>query len=173
MGIYVQVQTIESNSLLLRSPEAKDLDNFVLLATHPSFNKFNILGPMSKEAAEGAFKFLIAPENQRYKAWMVFLKPQNVFIGFVGYYTISFEKQPIEEVLLEFLDKYWETEFPTEALKLASEYAFSHNVPKLTAFVNPININTILCYDKLGCKLEKKVDSILGVPSLVLSLEKH
>lgn len=92
-----------------------------------------------------------------YGLWAVEVKETNEFIGFIGFFTATFESSftPCIEIGWRLSGKYWNNGYATEGAKECLQYGF-HNlgmneIYSFTSFINKPSINVM---KKIGLQEE-------------------
>ena len=150
---------LESNRLIIREWENKDLKPHFLMNSNPKVMEFfpSILN--KKESDQLAKKFIEAFEKSKLGIWPVILKKTNTFIGFAGLLNASFKAffTPAVELGFRFFQEYWGKGFAIEASILCLEYGFNTmNLNEIVSFTSIRNQRSISLMRRLGMKTDPK-----------------
>ncbi|MBS4535120.1 GNAT family N-acetyltransferase [Clostridium sp. D2Q-14] len=94
-------------------------------------------------------------EEHGYGLWAVELKVTNKFIGFIGFYTATFEADftPCIEIGWRLDDRFWNKGYATEGAIKCLEYGFKVlGLNKIYSFTSQLNKPSINVMKKIGLK---------------------
>jgi len=107
--------------------------------------------------------------------WATIHKESGLFIGRCGLLPWEIDGK-LEVEVAYLLDKnFWHQGLATEAAKSILEYAFSNlNLTRIICLMEPDNTASQKVAERVGMKLERKVDGIAGdnFPTLIYAINK-
>lgn len=145
---------IETNRLFLRAMDKTDLDGMLNIFSDKNVLNAFVLDSFSREQM---IKWLDRDLNHQkeygYGLFSVILKSNKELIGDCGLEHTDFEGKPCVEIGYDFLSKYWNQGYATEAAKAVKEYAI--DILKidsncLCSFIRTKNLASHRVSEKIG-----------------------
>lgn len=168
---------LETNRLLLRHLVMEDLDSLYQLYKDPEIRKYYPEGVLTLEETREELEWHMNghPKFPELGLWATIYKETGEFIGRGG--LLPWKIEDINEVEIAYMidKRYWNQGLATEAAQGLLSYGFNKlNLSKLICLIDPENIASQKVAEKIGMKLEKKVDGIDGdnYPTLIYSIHK-
>ena len=140
----------ETERLLMRAFEPKDVAAFYQLASHPEVIRYT--GEPACESLEAAAAAIAAyPDwtDPGYGRWATIYKPEGRIIGFAGLKYLD----DLEEVDLgyRFLPEYWGRGLATEASRACLRYGFGAlELERIIGLTDPANTASMRVLEKVG-----------------------
>lgn len=149
---------LENDHTLLRPIDKQDSTDFIGLVSNPPYGQYSPFGAMTPESAKILFNALLFNrDDKNYHLWCVVDKTHNRFSGFIGYHPVTFENAMQDMFFWGFFSKYWGSVLPTQAAQLTYQDAFKAKaLPKLIAFVHPMDVASLKGFEVLGAQFEKQ-----------------
>lgn len=145
---------LETDRLILRLPEPKDLKHLLLLRSDADVMKYIGQGTIQTQVEVESFLNIAIDyqEKHGFGFCCVFEKETGYFVGQAGLFHIGFhEEQPEIEVACRLHKAYWGKGYGTELARTLIRWGFTHlSVKKLVALVHPENIHSQHILEKLG-----------------------
>ncbi|MDN3922212.1 GNAT family N-acetyltransferase [Roseateles violae] len=166
---------LETARLLLRAPQAGDLDAVFELQADPIANRFSPSGPLaSREAAAALLQGWLAHWQARgFGYWAIARREQpEQLIGFGGVMQRSLGGIAGLHLYFRFLPQHWGQGLASEMAQQALELAFaSLHAPSVLAVVLPANTPSRKTLERIGMLLKSSLADVPGqAPSLVYEL---
>lgn len=150
-------RTIETGRLLLRPFSLVDVDDLHQLWIEPGVRRYlwdDEVIPR-EQAASIVEKSLALFEAQGFGLWAVFLRAEEVLIGFCGFWF--FHEPPKLELLYGIAPAYWNTGFATEVARVMMKYAFEElSFERIQASTDAANEASSRVMEKSGLKFWKR-----------------
>jgi ribosomal-protein-alanine N-acetyltransferase len=146
---------IETERLLLRTPQQSDLDNLAALFADPDVMRYVGNGqPADRTEAEKAVTSIIAHWNRHgFGRWIVEEKASGEFVGYGGLRSLF----GMPEVVYHFAKAHWGKGFATELARASLSYGFDeHRFARIVAIAKPGNAASIHVMEKLGMHFEMR-----------------
>jgi RimJ/RimL family protein N-acetyltransferase len=168
---------LETERLVLRRQVIGDLDALWELYCDPEVTKYIPDAPKTREDAREELEWFMNghPRRPELGLWATILKENGRFIGRSGLLPWTIEGQDEVEVAYTIAREYWGRGLGTEAAKAILQYGFEHlGLARLICTIEPENIASQKVAEKIGMKLEKKVDGIAGdgIPTWIYAIER-
>jgi len=157
---------IETNRLILRLMNENDVDDMLRIFTDENVLKSFGLQSFSREQMKMWVDRNLSHQNKYgYGLFSVILKSNQELIGDCGLEHTKFEGRPCVEIGYDFLSKYWNQGYATEAAKAVRDYAIRElNIdPKsVCSFIRTNNKASQRVSEKIGMQRIKefKADDI-------------
>jgi len=157
---------IETNRLILRLMDENDIDDMLRIFTDKNVLKSFDLQSFSREQMEKwVDRNLDHQRRYGYGLFSVILKSNRELIGDCGLEHTEFEGKPCVEIGYDFLSKYWNHGYATEAAKAVRDYAIKElNIDSrsICSFIRKNNIASQRVSEKIGMQRirEFKADDI-------------
>ena len=168
----------ETERLILRHLTLSDLDDLYILYQDPEIRKYFPEGILSYEDTKEELEWHMNghPEHPELGLWATIHKETGKFIGRCGLLPWEIDGK-LEVEVAYLLDKnFWNQGLATEAAKGVLEYAFtSLNLTRIICLMDPDNTASRKVAERLGMKLERKVEGIAGdnFPTLIYAINKQ
>ncbi len=171
------MKILETPRLILRRQVMSDLDALWELYCDPEVTKYIPDAPKTRaEAAEELEWFLNGhPRHPELGLWATVLKENNRFIGRSGLLPWTIDGRDEVEVAYTIAREYWGKGLATEVAGAIVRYAFDTlGLTRLICLPEPENIASQRVAEKIGMRLEKKLDGINGdgIPAWIYSMER-
>ena len=133
---------------------ANDFDDMLKIFTDENVMKAFDLNSFSREQMKKWVDRNLAHQNKYgYGLFSVILKSNQKLIGDCGLEHTKFEEKPCVEIGYDFLSKYWNQGFATEAAKAVKDYAIERlkiNSNSICSFIRKNNKASQRISDKIG-----------------------
>jgi len=148
--------TIETERLLLRMFEARDLDSAFRLFNDDDVQKY--LSPENKRTRKRLKitleKLRLRWEERGFGIWCVCEKPSKKMIGYCGFQYL--DKTRNIEIVFAYLKEYWNKGFATETAKACFRFGFEKlEVEKIYAVIHPQNTPSRRVLKKIGMSFDR------------------
>jgi len=168
---------IETNRLILRRQVLSDLDDLYALYCDPEITKYIPDAPRNLDETREELEWFLNghPRFPELGLWGTIYKETGKFIGRCGLLPWEIEGQHEVEVAYTIAREYWGQGLATEAALAILNYGFEKlHLSRLICLIDPENIASQKVAEKMGMKLEKRVDGIAGdnLPTLIYSISK-
>lgn len=153
---FTPFPVLETERLILRCPTLSDLDAFYYLRSSPVEMTYIDRDPdPSKDVSLEKLKEVIeAIQNNKAIMWAITRKPDDVYIGSIGYWRIQAENHRAEIGYVLHHD-YWKQGLMQEAMQAVLNYGFSQmHLHSIVADINPANLSSIRLVERLGFQRE-------------------
>ena len=166
---------LETNRLLLRHQTLDDLDALWALYCNPEITKFIPDAPRSYEEAREELEWHMYghPRHPELGLWATIHKATGKFIGRCGLLPWEIEGKQEVEIAYTLAQEYWGQGLATEAARGILQYGFETlKLRRMICLIDPENSASQRVAEKIGMRLEKKVDGIAGdnIPTLIYSI---
>jgi RimJ/RimL family protein N-acetyltransferase len=166
---------LETDRLLLRHQVLEDLDALWVLYCNPEITKYIPDAPRSYEEAKEELEWHMHghPRHPELGLWATIHKETGKFIGRCGLLPWEIEGQREVEIAYTLSQEYWGQGLATEAAKNILVYGFEKlKLRRLICLIDPENIASQRVAEKIGMRLEKRVNGIAGdnYPTLIYSI---
>jgi len=145
---------IETTRLILRLMNESDLDGMLRIFTDENVLKSFGLESFSREQMKRWVGRNLSHQNKYgYGLFSVILKPNQELIGDCGLEHTDFEGKPCVEIGYDFLSKYWNQGYATEAAKAVRDYAINElniDSKSLCSFIRENNKASQRVSEKIG-----------------------
>jgi ribosomal-protein-alanine N-acetyltransferase len=169
---------LETKRLILRHFIMDDLDELFALYCDPEIRRYFPDGVLNYEETKEELEWFLNghPEHPELGLWATIHKETGKFIGRCG--LLIWEIDGRQEVEIAYLlDKsYWHQGLATEAALGIIKYGFEDlNLSRLICLIHPENLASQKVAERIGMKLERKVDGIAGddFPTLIYSISQQ
>jgi len=169
---------LETQRLLLRHLTMDDLDELFALYQDPEIRRYFPDGVRNYEDTKEELEWHMngIPDYPHLGLWATIHKETGKFIGRCGLLPWEIDGK-LEVEVAYLLDKnFWHQGLATEAAKGILEYAFSClNLTRIICLMDPDNTASQKVAERIGMKLERKVDGIAGdnFPTLIYAINKQ
>ncbi len=156
---------LETPRIILRHPVIEDLDDLWALYGDPEVTKYIPDAPKSREEAREELQWFLNghPRHPELGLWSTILKEDNKYIGRCGLLPWTIDGEYEVEVAYTIARSYWGRGLGTETARAIADYAFGTlDISRLICLVDPGNLASQEVAQKVGMKLEKKLDGING-----------
>lgn len=154
---------LETERLILKTPELSDLDNLVALRSDLEVMQYTGEGAsQTKEQVKEYLNFAISYFNKHGMGFcLIFEKESGQFIGEAGLFHLLFDDtQPEIEVDYHLHKKFWGKGYATELVKALVQWGFQHlSINKLVSAAYPNNVASQKVLKKAGfdCRSKKQL----------------
>ena len=168
---------LETNRLILRHLIMDDLNMLFALYRDPEIRQYFPEGVLNFEETKQELEWHMNghPKYPELGLWATIHKATGKFIGRCGLLPWEIDGK-LEVEIAYLLDKsFWHQGLATEAAQGILKYGFENlNLSRLICLIDPENIASQKVAERIGMKLERKVDSIGGdnYPTLIYSVDK-
>ena len=169
---------LETERLHLRHLVIEDLDELFTLYQDPEIRKYFPEGILSYEDTQEELEWHMNghPKYPDLGLWATIHKESGKFIGRCGLLPWKIDGT-LEIEVAYLLDKnFWHQGLGTEAASGILTYAFDTlNLSRIICLIDPDNIASQKVAERIGMKLERKVDGIAGdnFPTLIYTIKKQ
>jgi len=149
---------LETERLLLRPFEARDIEALVGLWTDPEVTRF-LGGPRNHEELYVAFEEDAAgPSSDPYDLWPVEERATGVVIGHCGLLDKEVEGREEIELIYVFVKSVWGRGYATEIGLALRDHAFEEmGLSRLISLIEPGNVASDRVAQKVGMRMEKEI----------------
>jgi ribosomal-protein-alanine N-acetyltransferase len=168
---------IETNRLVPRHLIMDDLDKLFALYQDPEIRRYFPDGIKNYEDTKEELEWFLNghPEHPELGLWATVHKPTGKFIGRCGLLPWEIEGK-LEVEIAYLLDKaYWHQGLATETALGIMNYGFERlHLSRLICLMHPENLASQRVAERIGMKLENKVDGIAGdnFPTVLYSISR-
>ena len=167
-----QTTILETPRLLLRRQILDDLDALWGLYCDPQVTKYIPDAPRTRQEAREELEWHMHghPRRPELGLWATILKENGRFIGRSGLLPWTIDGQDEVEVAYTIARPYWGRGLGTEVAAAILRYGFDRlGLARRICLIEPENIASQRVAEKIGMKLEKRVDGIDGdeIPTLI------
>ena len=146
---------IETDRLILRLMNKSDIDDMLRIFTDKEVMKAFSLRSFSREQMKKWIDRNLDHQKEfGYGLFSVILKSNQELIGDCGLEHTEFEDKPCVEIGYDFLSRYWNQGYATEAAKAVKEYAIEE--------LN-IDLKTLCCFIRKNNKASQRVSEKIGM----------
>lgn len=151
---------LETARLVLRPQVIEDLDDLWTLYQNPNITRYIPDAPRSREEAQEELEWHMHghPRHPELGLWATILKENGKFIGRCGLLPWDVDGVHEVEVAYTIAEEYWGQGLASEAAHAILKYGFETlNLSRLVSLIEPENIGSQKVAEKMGMKLEKKI----------------
>jgi ribosomal-protein-alanine N-acetyltransferase len=147
--------------LMIRSPQEKDLEPITALWTDPDVTRY-IGGPRDGDMVTDSFRqYISEPQavlQEEWELWWSIIEQRSEqFIGLNAILEKEVEGETVFDLGYFLLPPFWGQGFATEATRRVVAYAFEElNLTSLVAIIDPRNQASQSVAQKLGMRLERE-----------------
>ena len=167
---------IESHRLILRRMREDDFHDLLRIFTDEKVMKsFNLRSFSLSQMHKWMNRNLDHQKKYVYGLYSVFLKPNQNLIGDCGLEHTELEGKPCVEIGYDFLSKYWNQGYATEAAKAVKNYAIEKldiDSKVICSFVRIHNKASQRVAEKIGMRRLKEFETS-GVKYFLYALSKE
>ena len=169
---------LETERVLLRRQVPGDLDALWELYCDPEVTRFIPDAPKTREEAKEELEWFMHghPRRPELGLWATILKENHRFIGRGGLLPWVIEGQDEVEVAYTIAREYWGRGLGTEVAEAILRYGFEKlHLPRLICLIEPENSASQRVAEKIGMRLEKKLEGIDGdgIPTWIYATERQ
>lgn len=144
---------LETQRLIIRTPELTDMDNLYALQTDPEVMRYIGNGVRSHEEVKLSLERSIQhQEKHGFSLGSVYEKETGAFVGRAGLIYLGLDDtQPDIEVAYGLMKAAWNKGYATELAQALIDWGFKHlNINKLVAVINPKNTGSRHVLEKVN-----------------------
>lgn len=167
---------LRTERLTLRRLLPDDLDDLARLYADPDIRRYFPDGTRTREETREELEWFLQghPRHPELGLWATVLTESGAFLGRCGLLPWTIDGR--DEVELAYLlDKaHWGRGYATEAARGIVRHAFDElGLTRLISLVDPDNLPSQRVAERVGMRLERRVDGIDGdgIPTLIYALE--
>lgn len=148
---------LETDRLILREFQHKDLKQLALLLTNPEVMKFSPTGILSVSQTRAKIKSFIASYKKfGFGKWAVILKESSWLIGYCGIAVEQIDGVDEREIGYRLDPQFWGQGLATEVASMAIQYGFEQfKFPYIFGIVERANTASVRVLRKLDMKYLK------------------
>ncbi|XGW00107.1 MAG: GNAT family N-acetyltransferase [Leptolyngbya sp. BL-A-14] len=148
---------IETDRLILREFQRKDLQELAPILADPKVMKFSPTGVSSVEQVRERIEGFIACYNEfGFGKWAVILKQTNQLLGYCGIAVDQIDGNEEKELGYRLNSRYWGQGLATEASSAAVKYGFEQfNLPYILGLVERANVASVRVLEKIGMQHQR------------------
>jgi Acetyltransferases, including N-acetylases of ribosomal proteins len=168
---------LETKRLILRHLVMADLDQLFELYSDLEIRQYFPEGVLTLEETKEELEWFLNghPRHPELGLWATIYKETGKFIGRCGLLPWEIDDK-LEIEIAYLLDKsFWHQGLATEAAQGILNYGFEKlQLSRLICLIDPANIASQRVAERIGMKLERKVDGIAGdnFPTYIYSINK-
>ena len=168
---------LETERLILRRLVIEDLNDLFVLYSDPEIRKYFPDGAKNFNDTKEELEWYLNghPEHPELGLWATIHKETGKFIGRCGLLPWEIDGK-LEVEIAYLLDKtYWHQGLATDAALGITKYGFENlNLSRLICLMHPENLASRRVAERIGMKLENRVDGIAGdsFPTLIYSISR-
>lgn len=168
---------LETERLILRRLVIEDLNDLFVLYSDPEIRKYFPDGAKNFNDTKEELEWYLNghPEHPELGLWATIHKETGKFIGRCGLLPWEIDGK-LEVEIAYLLDKtYWHQGLATDAALGIMKYGFENlNLSRLICLMHPENLASRRVAERIGMKLENRVDGIAGdsFPTLIYSISR-
>lgn len=168
---------LETPRVLLRHQVIGDLDALWELYRDPEVTKYIPDAPKTRAEAREELEWFLHghPRRPELGLWATILKENREFIGRSGLLPWTIEGREEVEVAYAIAREYWGRGLGTEIARGILQYGFEKlGLRRLISLIDPDNAASQKVAQKIGMRLEKKLDGIEGdeIPTWIYAIER-
>ncbi len=168
---------LETQRLVLRRLKMDDLEALFALYSDEETRQYFPEKTLNLEQTKLELEWFLNghPSYPELGLWATIYKPTGGFIGRCGLLPWTIESSHEVEVSYLIDKAFWGQGLATEAARAILEYGFGDlNLSRLICLIDPENIASKRVAEKIGMRLERKVDGIDGddFPTLIYAISK-
>lgn len=151
---------LETARLVLRHQVIEDLDDLWTLYQNPNITRYIPDAPRTREEAREELEWHMHghPRHPELGLWATILKENGKFIGRCGLLPWDVDGVHEVEVAYTIAEEHWGQGLASEAAHAILKYGFETlNLSRLVSLIEPENIGSQKVAEKIGMKLEKKI----------------
>lgn len=144
---------IETNRLILRTFEERDIDPMILIDQDPKVCEFLPSIGNRDKTTQSIHKFITHYRDHGFSLYAVELKSTGEMIGWCGLMIPAFEAHfmPAVEIAWRLASQHWNHGYATEAAKAVLQYAFEQlKLNEVVSLTVPDNIRSRRVMEKIG-----------------------
>jgi len=169
---------LETYRLILRHLTMEDLENLFSLYQDPEIRRYFPEGVLSYEDTKEELEWHMNghPRHPELGLWATIHKETGKFIGRCGLLPWEIDGKLEIEIAYLLNKSFWHQGLATEAANGIMKYAFEKlNLSRLICLIEPDNIPSQKVAERIGMKLERKVDGIDGdnFPTLIYAINRQ
>ena len=146
---------IETDRLILRTWEEKDIEPYFLINQDPKVLKY-LASPLTPKQSRNFIESMNAQQDKKnYTLWAVEIKKFAKFIGFIGLNHTDFDAPlcPAVEIGWRLDSQHWGNGYAPEGAKACLDYGFNKiGLKEIVSFTVPSNVNSLKVMEKIGLK---------------------
>jgi [ribosomal protein S5]-alanine N-acetyltransferase len=148
---------IETNRLILREFQRRDLQELAPILADPKVMKFSTTGVNSVAQVEKKIEgFIACYEELGFGKWAVILKESNQLLGYCGIAVDRIDDKDEKELGYRLDSRYWGQGLATEAASAAIKYGFEQlKLAYVLGVVEPANLASVRVLEKVGMRHER------------------
>jgi [ribosomal protein S5]-alanine N-acetyltransferase len=148
---------LETNRLILRKFQKKDLQELAPILADPKVMKFSPTGVNSVEQVDKKIEgFIACYEELGFGKWAVILKESNQLLGYCGIAVDWIDGKNEKELGYRLDSRYWGQGLATEAASATIKYGFEQlNLPYILGVVERANSASVRVLEKVGMRYKK------------------
>jgi RimJ/RimL family protein N-acetyltransferase len=165
---------LETDRLILRHLEAGDLDSLFALYRDPEIRRYFPEGTLTLDETREELEWFLEghPDRPELGLWATIHKPSGAFIGRCGLLPWTIAGRSEVEVAYLLARPYWGRGLATEAARAIAAHAFGRlGLSRLICLVDPANTASIRVAERIGMRLERRVEDEAG-PFLLYSRDR-
>lgn len=171
------MKILETDRLILRRVRPEDLEALFALYSDPEIRRYFPEGTLSQEETREELEWFLNghPRYPELGLWGTIYKETGQFIGRCGLLPWRIEGQDEIEVAYMIAKEFQGQGLGTEAARGILHYGFEKlKLARLICLIDPDNIASQKVAERIGMKLERRVDGIDGdnIPTLIYSIMK-
>lgn len=147
-----QEPELETKRLLLRSMQAADIDDLLVIFTDPTVMVLFDSAPFDRQQmSHWLQRNLDHQDEYGYGLFSVVLKANGLLIGDCGLEVMEVDGTRAAELGYDFRSDYWNQGFATEAASAVRDYAFNVlGLPQLISLIRVHNTASLRVSEKIG-----------------------
>ncbi len=169
---------LETERLMLRRFVLDDLDALSELYHDEEIRRYFPEGVLDDAQTKAELEWFLNghPRFPELGLWATVNKESGEFMGRCGLLPWTIEDRQEVEVAYLLGKKFWGQGFASEAALAIVRYAFEHlNLSRLICLIDPENLASIKVAERIGMRLEQKLDGIDGdgIPTLIYAISRN
>jgi ribosomal-protein-alanine N-acetyltransferase len=164
---------LETSRLILRPFRHADVDLLAPLMADRYFMRFSLC-PYNREQTAAFIDKLIGWNKAGLPSlFALFMRTENVFAGYCGFYHHPTEDIPDVEIGYRLHPAYWNRGLATEAARAVRDHGFRDlKLPRLISLIQPENLPSRRVAEKNGMRVEKEI-IFKGSQTLVFAISRE